>query len=375
MGTYIVSASIGSGNTTGKIFTQGSEGIKEIELTFQSVVGLGRPKLKRDITTGNVIKGECVYINKDGTAVPYTIGQKLQRDVVHGEQRLLNGSNVALLTSLLNKLGVPKGSGLILSLAIPTWNFYLKHGDDKVENTDLINDVKKTYKEMLIGYKIVDIKILPEAVPPLYSLMFTTTGMLRKEHYEVGNSILCIDIGAYTTDLSRVVIESGSPIATDMNFETSIPDYGVRGIDNFLNEYVCNSVKKSGIAIDSLNPIQIAEVYLNKQLTISGKTVDCKPLILQAMSAQAQRIYNGLMEAFKPEKYNTISVSGGGATVFKGYINKWFPNAVVRDHRATNDGLGVVAINMAKGKVKEAGYTGASKTVQGTIEALGEMYG
>ena len=228
---------------------------------------------------------------------------------------------------------------------------------------------------MMLNYRVEKVVVYPEATPPLFSWFFTTNGVLIPERYEVGNSILSVDIGANTVELARTTLISGQPIRTDSDFETSISNAGVRGTDSFLSQFVCDLFRSQGVQIDCLNPFQLDAIYNDKRLTIKGKVVDCKPLIIKAFNSQANKIHNALLEHVEPNDYNDLPISGGGAVVFRKPLQEWLPTATIRDHKATADGLVIAALLEAKRLVKDAGYAGAAKTVDGTLGALREMNG
>lgn len=373
---YLIGADIGSSTTNIAATILTAEGIKQPLISKPSQIKIGKPEQYADINTGAIKSSPAVEIQTPNGNVTYTIGESENNNLVHGETRLYDGTNTALLTAgLQHWLDVPKNSKIVLALSIPTNLFYIGEDDSKEVNKSLIEQIENAYYTQLIGYKVIDIKIVPEAQPPLFSYLINSNGS-RKPEYIPDSKLLIVDIGGNTLDTTECLVpEVGQKIFTKLSMERAIPHSGVNGIKQRLEQKVLSAYKEKGVILEALNPAQIERAKRSGMVSINGVELDTKNFLKQAYVEQAKKIETNLMDIAKDGNYSKIIFSGGGSIVFKSFIKKWFKNTEITGPYACAEGLNLIAINMAKKIAVDNGYKGAKSSIQLAIQALEEIYG
>ena len=183
------------------------------------------------------------------------------------------------------------------------------------------------------------------------------------------------DIGGHTLDVTEIVVpEFGQPINTILSREKSFSGSGINKIDDLIRMAVIEEYRKLGLRV-TINAMQL-EMAKKGSLNIDNICLDTKQIVLNAFNTQAKVIETALMSLTKDNEYNSVPFSGGGSLLFKSFIKRWYPNHhKIMGPTACVEGLRLVAINLAKTIVKEAGYTAASRNVKSTLDALERMYG
>ena len=186
--------------------------------------------------------------------------------------------------------------------------------------------------------EIVGVRVCAEALSAWFDWAMNDDGSMTEaynELHEQDGSMLVVDIGGSTTDLASLGLESGELLINQQRSGTD--KVGVLDALVKLEELVRAKMESEGVqgmsGHASKLPQKLLEMIMEKgSCNYSGRQWSFEAERDTACKAVAERIVNYIKSKVgNPGEYFAILVVGGGAIVFRKWIEAMFHNAVFGD--------------------------------------------
>lgn len=189
------------------------------------------------------------------------------------------------------------------------------------------------------------VKVYAEALSAWFDWAIDERGELTpgyQEMCDINGKVLVVDIGGSTTDLASVQMVDGELL---INHELSGTEkVGVLDAKATLDELVRSHLAKEGVKGatghgSKLPDALVSNILKNGSASYSGQRWDFTLQRDQACQVVAERVTSYIQSSVgNVHTYLVILVVGGGAIVFKEWLNKILPNAIFLDEFANARG-------------------------------------
>lgn len=262
-------------------------------------------------------------------------------------------ANRVLFTHALVRAGL-MGMPVKASVTLPFRDYYSHDGSmnealkEACRANFMANDVE------VVGCsakpEVADVEVRAEALSAFMDWAMTDKFEWSAQYNELEEmlgEVLVVDIGGSTTDLVTLQIldeVDGPEMAINHN-KSGTEKVGVLDAKSRLNELVVQKMQAKGVTGLSghgagLPAMWIEQALQRKQGVYAGAKWDVSEEIEVACRGVAERISNYIKTTVgSPQSYYAILVVGGGALVFRKWLEQMLPNAVFKDEFANARGL------------------------------------
>lgn len=250
-------------------------------------------------------------------------------------------ANRVLFNHALAKFGL-LGMPVRAAVTLPFRDYYKENGTmnealkSKVEANFLDKNVEVVGSDA--QPEVSSIRVCAEALSAWFDWAMDETGAMTKgyeELHDLNGEMLVVDIGGSTTDLASLGLVDGELL---INHEKSGTErVGVLDALSKLEELVRSRMERDQVVgmsgHDSKLPQKLLEMILEKgTCSYAGSQWDFKAERDAACQAVAERIVSYIKsKVSNPGAYFGIQVVGGGAIVFRKWIEAMFANAIIGD--------------------------------------------
>lgn len=250
-------------------------------------------------------------------------------------------ANRVLFNHALNKFGL-LGMPVRAAVTLPFRDYF---NNDGTVNEVLKAKVQQNFQQggvEVLGSEaqpqVASVRVCAEALSAWFDWAMADDGSMTEgydELYKLNGEMLVVDIGGSTTDLASLGLVEGQLL---INHEKSGTErVGVLDALAKLEELVRAKMASSGVegmsGHDSKLPQNILEMILEKgSCQYAGRPWDFSQERDTASKAVAERIVSYIKSKVgNPGAYYGIQVVGGGAIVFRKWIQAMFVNAIFGD--------------------------------------------
>lgn len=262
-------------------------------------------------------------------------------------------ANRVLFTHGLARHGL-LGMPVKAAVTLPFRDYF---GSDGTINMKLRDQCKKNFETMNVRVmeceaqpQVISVQVYAEALSAWFDWAIQDDGQWSpgyNEMLDTNGEVLIVDIGGSTTDIvSLHMINEPREGDTSINHGKSGTERaGVLDARSKLEELVKEVLEKEGVqglsGHTGVIPARILERILKTgECNYAGKQWDFRVERDTACRGVAQRISSYIRSVVaNPSAYQAILVVGGGAIVFKEWLEPILPNAVFMDEFANAKGL------------------------------------
>ncbi|WP_326430288.1 ParM/StbA family protein (plasmid) [Stutzerimonas frequens] len=217
--------------------------------------------------------------------------------------------------------------------------------DDGSINEDLKNKTQQNFETAnveVIGSEaqpdVVGVRVCAEALSAWFDWAMNDDGSMTEQYnelHEKDGTMLVVDIGGSTTDIASLGLESGELLINQQRSGTV--KTGVLDALAMLERLVLAKMEGEGVKGMSGHSSKLSQKQLELILEKGAFTYSGRPWTLAAerdiaCKAVAESIVNFIKtKVGNPGEYFAILVVGGGAIVFRKWIEAMFQNAVFGD--------------------------------------------
>tara|TARA_R110001592_G_scaffold33503_4_gene115980 strand:+ start:2043 stop:3122 length:1080 start_codon:yes stop_codon:yes gene_type:complete len=262
-------------------------------------------------------------------------------------------ANRVLFTHAMVRAGL-LGMPVKASVTLPFRDYYSHDGsmNEELKAACKANFMQNNVEIVGITSKpeIVDVEVRAEALSAFMDWAMTDKFQWSDKYNELEDmlgEVLVVDIGGSTTDLVTLQIvedEDGPEMAINHN-KSGTEKVGVLDAKARLSELAMHKMQMAGVSGLSghgagLTAMWLEQAMQRKQVMYAGKKWDVSEEIELSCRGVAERISNYIKTTVgSPESYYAILVVGGGAIVFRKWLEQMLPNAVFTDEFANARGL------------------------------------
>lgn len=189
--------------------------------------------------------------------------------------------------------------------------------------TSLVSTQRDELEALVSKYlpEIGSLKIIPQAMGPLYGIMFDENGMPSPEHLPT-ESWGVVEVGYYTSDFMMTKKGRWAQSASDVCAGVRVAADHIKRIMGEKNITVSFS--------------EAEEIIQTKEVKIFGKRHDASAEVSQAIAMVASEVVdtaNRLMEAYVRQLDGVLVAGGGAPLVFEQLKDQWPHAIMVDEHR------------------------------------------
>lgn len=253
----------------------------------------------------------------------------------------LSVANRVLFNHSLAKFGL-LGMPVRAAVTLPFRDYF---NDDGTINERLRNSTQANFEQRDVKVleseaqpDVVSVRVCAEALSAWFDWAMEEDGSMTAaydELHDINGEMLVVDIGGSTTDLASLGLVDGQLL---INHEKSGTERaGVLDALAKLEELVRATMEREGVTgmsgHDSKLPQKLLEMIMEKgTCNYSGRHWNFEAERDTACKAVAERIVNYIKtKVGNPGSYYAILVVGGGAIVFRKWIQHMFANAIFGD--------------------------------------------
>lgn len=266
-------------------------------------------------------------------------------------------ANRVLFTHSLSKFGL-LGMPVQAAVTLPFRDYF---NDDGTINDKLRGATQQNFEKMNVKVlesesqpDVVSVRVCAEALSAWFDWAMNDDGTMTsayQELHDMNGEMLVVDIGGSTTDLASLGLVDGELL---INHEKSGTERaGVLDALEKLEELVRATMEREGVTgmsgHDSKLPQKLLELIMEKGgCNYSGRQWSFESERDTACRAVAERIVNYIKSKVgNPGSYYGIQVVGGGAIVFRKWIEPIFANAIFGDEFSNAKG----ALKFLRGEI------------------------
>lgn len=269
----------------------------------------------------------------------------------------LSAANRVLFNHALAKFGL-LGMPVRAAVTLPFRDYF---NDDGTINDKLRSSVQANFEQRDVKVlesdaqpDVVSVRVCAEALSAWFDWAMEDDGSMTRayeELHDLNGEMLVVDIGGSTTDLASLGLVDGELL---INHEKSGTERsGVLDALAKLEELVRATMEREGVSgmsgHDSKLPQKLLELIMDKgNCSYAGRQWNFEAERDTACKAVADRIVNYIKtKVGNPGSYYGIQVVGGGAIVFRKWIEPMFANAIFGDEFSNAKG----ALKFLRGEI------------------------
>lgn len=235
------------------------------------------------------------------------------------------------------------GAPIMLAVTLPFRDFFNQNGtlNSELQQRTIQNFTTNnvTIVEGKAQPNIVGVKVYSEALSAWFDWAINDKNQMTPEYEELAQmqgEMLVVDIGGSTTDIASLGIQEDESLVIDHN-RSGTQRSGVLDARSRLAELVQKKLKESNIGGygghgDTISPAMIGRILI----TGKGFFASTEHVFEQEREQACRAVATGIVNFIKskvgnPTNYYAIFVVGGGAIVFRKWIEEALPNALFGD--------------------------------------------
>lgn len=186
-------------------------------------------------------------------------------------------------------------------------------------------------------YEVLSVRVMPQPFGSFSNYIYDTNGRLMNEE-ALEESVGIIDIGNRTTDF--ILVDSGKWVAEGASGTITI---GVSNLFEKIAEQVSENYKVS------LTPLKLRESLRSRQIKVYGVVTNIGHIIDREVDFFVKYIEHTSKTHWGSGGHiDTVLLVGGGAEIFRKYIDKIFPHIAVPKDPGFSNAKGFFKYGMSK---------------------------